>query len=436
MALVIPWWNHENSPKPMKLLNYTSSYFAAILLVLISIWAIIFYFEMLGEIYDSLDDGLENRKILMIQEAQKKPNVLAQTNYGEGSYMIKEIDASTARQFRDIYRDTLMYMQNEKDYEPVRLLETAFRQNGFYYKMTLYTSMVEEDDLIRNLLYSLLFLYLGLMASIIILNNLILRKIWKPFYRLLSQLKNFSIEKNEQVYFEETKIEEFTLLKESMEKMLKKSQTSYKNQKQFIENAAHELQTPLAISMNKLELLIENNKFDKAQIETLASVLNNLERLTRFNKSLLLLSKIENKQYTDEDSIPINSLIKEILLDFEDLAHHHRISFELRENAALNFKMNRSLAIILFTNLIKNALLHGPKNNTIEIEIGKNSVSIKNDGTEKGLDENKLFQRFHKQSTAKNSSGLGLAICKAITDKYGLELSYRFSDGHVFEITF
>lgn len=420
----------------MKLLNYTSAYFAAILLVLISIWAVIFYFEMLDEIYDSLDDGLENRKALIIQKAQEEPTILAQSKYGEGSYMIEEINAVEASQFRDIYRDTLMYMQNEKDDEPVRLLETAFRQNGSYYKLALYTSMVEEDDLVRNLLYLLLFLYLGLMGSIIIINNLVLRKIWKPFYRLLTQLKNFSIEKNEKVNFEKTNIEEFTLLNESMEKMLRKSQASYKNQKQFIENAAHELQTPLAISINKLELFIEKNDFDNVQIETIASVLDNLERLTRFNKSLLLLSKIENKQYTDKDSIPINALIKGIISDFKDLAAHHSISFELQEIDFLNFEMNKSLAIILFTNLIKNALLHGSKDSTIEIVIEKNTVSVKNIGEEKALEENKLFHRFHKQSVNQNSTGLGLAICKAITDKYGLELAYRFTGKHEFEVVF
>lgn len=420
----------------MKLLNYTSSYFAAVLLVLISVWAVVFYFEMLDEIYDSLDDGLENRKILMIQKAQENPQILMQPNFGEGSYQMEKIDSRAARKFKDSYRDTLMYMQNEKDYEPVRLLETVFRQGDDYYKMKLVTSMVEEDDLVRNLLYSLFFLYLGLMASILVINNLVLRKIWKPFYKLIAQLKNFSIEKNEKVHFQKTKIEEFSLLNQSMDKMLQKSKTSYENQKQFIENVAHELQTPLAISINQLELLIEKNDFDAAQIETMAGILNNLERLTRFNKSLLLLSKIENKQYHDQTTVIINDLIKKILSDFEDLAAHHGISFQLQETASIHINMNNSLAVILFTNLIKNALLHGEKNTIVEIEIEKTQVRIKNRGKGKTLEENKLFQRFHKQSANQNSTGLGLAICKAIADKYNFRLSHRFSGIHEFEVDF
>lgn len=420
----------------MKLLNYTSTYFAAILLALISVWAVIFYFEMLSEIYDSLDDGLENRKILVIQKAQENPSILNTSSFGEGLYRIKEIDYQHAKHFKDSYLDSLMYMQNEEGKEPIRLLKTVFRHGDAYYKMELATSMVEEDDLIRNLLYSVLFLYLGLIASILIINNLVLRKTWKPFYKLLSQLKSFSIEKDDQVNFEKTNIEEFSLLNESIQKMLQKSKASFKNQKQFIENASHELQTPLAISINQLELLIENNHFDAKQIETISVVLNNLERLTRLNKSLLLLSKIENRQYTDENAVNINEIIKNILIDFEDFAAFHAITFDLVENQTIHFNINQSLVVILFTNLIKNAMIHGNKDSIVEVEIGNSKVCIKNYGARKSLDQHKLFQRFMKQDDTPGSSGLGLAICMAIAKKYNLNLSYSFTDQHRFEVDF
>lgn len=420
----------------MKLLNYTSSYFAAVLLVLISIWAVIFYFEMLSEIYDSLDDGLANRKILIIQKAQENPEIINTSTFGEGSYRIRKIDYQRAEHFKDSYRDSLMFMQNEKDYEPIRLLETVFRHDGSYYKMELVTSMVEEDDLVRNLLYSLILLYFGLMASILVINNLVLRKTWKPFYKLLAQLTSFRIEKNEEINFEPTKIEEFELLNQRMQKLLEKSQASYKSQKQFIENASHELQTPLAISINQLELLIENNRFDQKQIETIAAVLNNLERLTRLNKSLLLLSKIENKQYPDDVSVNINEVVKNTLRDFEDFSTYHSVTFDLRETETIHFKINRSLAVILFTNLIKNAIVHSRKKKLVEIVIENGSVDIKNFGSEKSLDRHKLFQRFLKQDDAPGSSGLGLAICMAIATKYDLNLSYSFAEKHTFQVDF
>src|SRR5690606_12062699 len=147
----------------------------------------------------------------------------------------------------------LMYMQNEKDYEPVRLLVTAFEHRGEYYELQVITSMVEEDDLIEDLLYSLLVLFLGLATSMVILNNFLLKKVWQPFYFLLDRLQNFRLDDPKPFPATDSKIEEFRLLDGSLRKLLEKNIQTFNDQKQFIENAAHELQTPLAISLNKLE---------------------------------------------------------------------------------------------------------------------------------------------------------------------------------------
>ena len=107
----------------MKVLNYTTSYFAIILLIIISIWAAIFYYAMLDEIYDSIDDGLDNQKGLIIQKANVDSTILHKINFEESDYAIREIPAHFSKSFKDLYIDTLMYMQNEKDFEPVRFCE-------------------------------------------------------------------------------------------------------------------------------------------------------------------------------------------------------------------------------------------------------------------------------------------------------------------------
>jgi len=145
----------------LKVLNYTTSWFAGILLLLISIWAALFYYAMLDEIYDSIDDGLDNQKGLIIKRAGVDSTLLLKSAFDEGDYAIRPVSAEAAMNFRDVYADTLMYMQNEEDFEPVRLLRTAFQQGGNYYQMQVITSMVEEDDLMAELFYSLLYLYIG-----------------------------------------------------------------------------------------------------------------------------------------------------------------------------------------------------------------------------------------------------------------------------------
>lgn len=419
----------------MKLLNYTTRHFAIILFVLLSAWALLFYFEMLDEIYDSMDDGLENQKMLVIRRAKEDASILKNKDFSEGYYTIRKVESLDISTIKDNYRDTLMYMQNEEDFEPVRLLESVFMQNGEYYKLKVITSMVEEDDLIENLLFSLLWLYLGLVISIILLNNIVLKKVWNPFYKLISELKSFNIEKDENISVEYTPIEEFNLLNRQIQQLLQKSKDSFTGQKQFIENASHELQTPLAISINKLELFIESNELNEQELEQIAAVLNNLERLTRFNKSLLLLSKIENRQFVSEEKVSINAIIENLVKEFADFAYHKKMKFSIDLKETITSHMNKDLAAILFTNLIKNAIIHGRDESKITIEMDKKEVKVSNFSESSMLEKEKLFTRFYKVSN-KNSNGLGLAISKAIADEYNLDLIYHFDEKHNFILRF
>ena len=123
----------------MKVLNYTTTYLAIFLLLILSLWAAIFYYAMLDEIYDSIDDGLDNRKGLILQKALVDPTILKKSGFDETDYSITPIDEVTAKSIHELYLDTMMYMQNEQDYEPVRLLRTAFKHNDQYNRMQVVT---------------------------------------------------------------------------------------------------------------------------------------------------------------------------------------------------------------------------------------------------------------------------------------------------------
>ena len=419
----------------MKLLNYTTTYFAGILIFLLSIWALIFYFEILDEIYDSMDDGLDNQKMLVIRKARQDPSVLMKNAFEDGNYTITPTTEEISRGFTDAYRDTLMFMENESEYEPVRVLESVFQQGGSFYKIKVVTSMVEEDDLKKELFFSLLWLYVGLILTILLLNNFLQQRAWKPFYKLLHRLDKFSIEKDRDIRYEETNIDEFRLLNDRVDRLLKKSVESYQSQKEFIENASHELQTPLAISINRLELMAENSNLSAEQMEEIGTILNSLERLTRLNRSLLLLSRIENRQFVDEEQINWNGLIKKVIKEFDDFAAHKQVRIAFAENGVIEHMGNRDLAGILISNLLKNSILHSPPGTAVEVHILPDVIHFENYGTTT-LDESKIFSRF-QGAEKQQSTGLGLAISKAIAEKFGLELSYSFSaQKHIFSISF
>ena len=419
----------------MKLLNYTSSYFSIILLIIIPVWAGLFYFAMLDEIYDSMDDGLGNQKLLVINRVAQYPALLNKRDFQEGNYAIQPISFGQAKDHKDLYSDTLMYMQNENDFEPVRMLKTVFTHQGQYYSMRLITSMVEEDDLVFSLFTALIWLYLGLVITIILLNNLLLQRIWRPFNRLIDQLGSFKLEKSKPLQHTDTKIDEFNMLNSAVDKMLKTNIETFNSQKQFIENASHELQTPLAVTFNKLERLAETGELTSQQAELLSSAIDSLIRLKRLNQSLLLLSKIDNNQYADTQTVNVNLIAHRIVEDSEDLASYKQVEIVVEANDTCLWNLHPDLANILLSNLIMNAIKYNIPGGKVWVIIDKKTLTVKNNGVDRPLNEKRIFDRFYKEQESENSTGLGLAIVKAIANHFGIAVNYRYNSEHTFKLS-
>ncbi len=419
----------------MKLLNHTLSYLSVTFLVVIGVWGALFYFSMLDEIYDSIDDGLENSKVLIIQKAQTDSSVFSRTDFMESNYAIHKISKERALSYRETYLDTTLYMVNEEDYEPVRILKTAFRsRTGDYYELHVVSSMVEEDDLIESLLYWVIYLYIILLGSVLLINNILLKKIWKPFYSIVERVRSFSLESPNVPPPVETKVSEFKILNDSVTSLLNRSLATFNSQKQFIENASHELQTPLAISINRLELLAEKESMSEGDLHEVSSVIQSLERLVRLNKTLLLLSKIDNRQFPDQSQVNMNEIADRVVADLSELAEYKSVTVKKVYAGTLTRNMNPELASTMILNLLKNAIIHNVERGEVVITIEPSQIRIDNTGPEKPLDGSQIFKRFYKHTASTHSTGLGLSIVKSIADYYGLTVRYQFNGRHEFII--
>lgn len=422
----------------MKLLNQSLIYLSIPLFIIISVWAVLFYFSMFYEIYDSIDDGLDNYKLLIIQKSKRDPSILNKETFDESNYSIREIPHPEALNIKDLYKDTLMYMMNEDDLEPVRILTTAFQHQDRYYELKVISSMVEEDDQIRNLFWSTLWLYFLLILCITLLNHVLLHKLWQPFYNLLEQFKNFRIDQGDMLPAMETKTQEFLELKNAADLLIAHSLETYQNQKQFIENAAHELQTPLAVITPKLELLLEENRLGDADAETVGQVMETITRLKQFNKSLLFLSKIENKQFFNNQPLSLNQVIRQVASELEDFRQFKKITLAIEETEQVEINMDLQLAYILVSNLMKNAIFHNTKNGQVHLKIGPDSLTVSNTSKNGELDNQKIFERFYQPKTThkRGSTGLGLPIVQAICNLYHFTISYSYSNQHSFTLRF
>jgi signal transduction histidine kinase len=300
--------------------------------------------------------------------------------------------------------------------------------------MKVISQELNKGNLFKKIAYSLLWLYLFLFVSTILINNFVLKKTWKPFYQLLKYLNDFRLDRGAFRKLSETRIKEFSLLNESVQNLLKTNTDIYNNQKQFIENVSHEMQTPLAIGINKLELLAGEENLSTEQIHQIGNTIEVFKRLSGLNKSLLLLSKIENKQFFSVEQCNFVKIISRIISDFSDYAEYQKIEISYQKEGIWEYNMNNDLAEMLVMNLVKNAIVHNQQGGEILIKSSTASFMIENTSKKPGLSADKLFERFNKESKSKSSTGLGLAIVKAISDVSGLTVSYDYNGRHVFKV--
>ncbi|RYM34139.1 HAMP domain-containing histidine kinase [Brumimicrobium glaciale] len=421
----------------MKLLNRSLIYLSAVFFIIIGVWSVIFYFNLKDEIRDSIDDGIDNNRLLILIKVHSDSTLLTQNEFGGNNFKIHPVSKEKALAYRDVFKDTMMYRLNENDLEPVRLLNSAFEHNDQYYRITVISSLVEEDDLIEDSFWSVVSLFIILVVSIIIVNNFVLRKIWNPFYDILNQLKTYRLDKNEKSIEINSNIKEFIQLQEAANTLINRSKEAFLSQKEFTENASHELQTPIAIIIGKLELLLESKDLKDEDANTIANVINIADRLKRLNNSLLLLAKIENKQFLEEETISLNETAKNLLSNYDELLAFKQIEYELDETKDLKVKMNPALADILLSNLIKNAIFHNKKDGNIRLTFTSEEFIVCNTGNPFSLNPDTIFNRFEKDQTKKDSTGLGLSISIAICNSYNLKINYGFAENqHCFKINF
>lgn len=422
--------------RSISLQNYTFRYVMTALLLIIAIWAALFYYVITEEVYDNIDDGLKNSKLLIIREVKDDPALLNIPEYGIHQFIINPLPLDSDYDEKDHFINTFEYMEYDEDDEPVRLLQTVFLHDGKPYKLTVRASMVEEDELIEDLATALVVLYIMLVISIALINRIITKRAWKPFYTILKNLQQYRPGKGNLPEPAATGISEFEYLNQEINDLLKRNEEVYISQKQFIENASHELQTPLAISLNRLELYASTHNLDEQQIHEIGKISDSLSRLVRLNKSLLMLSKIENRQFADGPITDFMKIVQETVGDFQDFADYKNVTLEIAGETSPKINMNRSLATTLVANLVKNAIVHNIAGGKVAIEISEEAFSVTNTSSKQKLD-NHVFERFNRSLENEESTGLGLAIVKSICEMYRLNVSYKHdNEQHTFRINF
>ncbi|MFT3824786.1 MAG: HAMP domain-containing sensor histidine kinase [Chitinophagaceae bacterium] len=278
--------------------------------------------------------------------------------------------------------------------------------------------------------------FILLMTGLILINRRISKRLWQPFYNSLEKIRHFSLDQQQKIEFEKTDIEEFAELNQSIDKLIVGNIAVYNQQKEFADNASHELQTPLAIVQSKLDLLLQSSSLTDEQYNIIEDANKALARVSRINKNLLMLTKIENSQFMEKELVNFSDLLQYMLSLFAHFAEEKQLKIETSILPGVMLEGNKILIDIVVTNLLTNAIRHAPVAGTISIELTETALSISNTGTG-SLNHDKLFKRFGTISSNTPGTGLGLALVKQICIRYKWQVSYRFEKStHTFLMLF
>ena len=305
-----------------------------------------------------------------------------------------------------------------------------------YYLLTVETNVKEKKGTIITLANITFFFFIFLVTGFIIINRIIAISIWQPFKNNLDKLKSFDIKTQKELGLKPSYIQEFEELNQTLNQFIQKNVSAYKLQKEFSENASHELQTPISVIKSKLDLLLQNSLLSQEQYELLTSINIPLSKLSRITKNLLLLAKIENKQFSNIETIDLPQVINETLSLLSDQWSHMQLHFNLEFNDSQTWFANKNLFEILITNLLTNAIRYTDKGQMLGVYTSANILKVYNEG-KTPLNEDQIFKRFAYASNLSGSSGLGLAIVKEICDLYAWKIHYSHENSkHIFSIEF
>ncbi|WP_158607137.1 sensor histidine kinase [Pontibacter oryzae] len=410
----------------MKLLHKTTLlYLLATTLILVAA-GVTLMLVLRGLVDDEIDEELRLQYDLIVEQIRggELPNVplttIAQVSQGPTA---------------ELFGDSLVYDRVQHLHEEYKYLRKTSTINGQNYQIMVMDAHVGWQEFFRTIFLVFLVMAASLVLAGAIINYLAARSIWRPFFQNLNILKQFSVSAPQPMQLQKSSIREFEELREVLEEMTHKSWQEFSSLREFTENASHETQTPLAIIRSKLDRLSQY-PVSEEMAEHIVHAKSGVDRLSRMNKSLLLLAKLDNNAFTDKQELNLCEKLQEQAGQMEELFTLRNITLEL-SCERVRMRANTYLCEVLISNLLANAVHYTPEGGTVSGALTKDKLVFRNTGQPIGLDSAQLFKRFRKGQQSNHSTGLGLAIVQQICQVHGWRVNYGYQTGwHTFTISF
>ncbi len=421
----------------MKLIYKISLSLSVPLVVTLALWSWLSYRTMEKKIHADTDLILRDYSAGLIARRLSGEELPDRFNGVYNTYYIIEVTPEYAEEHLAVeYKDAETYMASQAEFSDSRVRTQIFMDNdGKYYKIAVTLPTFERETLVEHVLWWTVMLFLVLLVTLLILGIVVVDYNMKPFKELMDWIDKYVPGHPHGPVPSETDVVEFRKLAVSVEEAVGRFEHEYEERRIFIGNASHELQTPLAVCINRIEMMMDMPGLDADVADELVRLHRSIQHLVRLNKTLLLLSKIENDQFPDTVDVDFTSMLQEAVELNDEIYSYRGISSSFAAEGRFVWKMNEQMASVLVGNLLKNAYVHSKDGGEVDVHSSACGFTVCNDG-DSPLDRSKMFTRFYRPGGRKEgSTGLGLALAYSVCERSGLVLSYDFVDNrHIFSV--
>lgn len=411
----------------MKLSRLYKQYSILALLVVVLTGSVFQYLIFKNSINLSADDNLDEYRKTLIKYVARHDTFMPAGQLGVKNGRLKYTPVPSS-DFETYHQDTIIWNEKAKKFRDFRIIHFPVRIKHQPYRVSISLRTMGHEDLLISTVFSFICIFVLLLLYILLISHFFTKKIWIPFRLFLHELKTTDISKQNTFTFSKTKIDEINELEKAYTKMMKRIQNDYRKTKELSENITHELQTPLTILRSKVEHLQQIYENDEHTMTILQSLQNNINRVSYFNRSLMLLTRINNDQYCEFSLFDFSTMIREKTDDYIEIIQAKQIDLSINQSGSFIHEINPTLLDLMINNIITNAVKYNSQKDAyIHINITSSEIVFENP-YEGNLPHGNLFERFKKDNKQKDSTGLGLSIVEAICKKFHLNIAISATD--------
>lgn len=417
----------------MKLFTRYNRINIAATIFIFAIGSVAFYFVLQYVLIRQLDETLRSEQQEVIEYVSAHNQLPEIQNTKHQWITVEKIDAAIPKT-----NPVRVWQKNsrEDEMESVRLLVFSVNANNQLYKVSVYKSENETEDLLKLIILVTVAMIGLILLFNYLINRRLITRIWQPFYHTIDKIRDYQLAAQNPLSLSKEPIDEINLLNESLNSMTQRIHQDYSALRSFTENASHEMQTPLAVIRSKVESLLQDAEGNPKSVQQLLVIEDATLKLSRLHQSLLLLTKLGNRQFVLNESVDLTQIIEHKLQEREELFHSKELKI-IRSLEPVTLSFHQHLAEILVSNLLNNVIRYTPNGGDVGIRLNHELLSVSNTATHGTLQRDRVFERFYKAENTQEGTGLGLAIIQEICHLAGFTIRYRYNDNrHEFTIYF